>query len=174
MHNVTLETDRLILRALTVADADAVFVWASDPKVNRFLRYTRYTDVEQVRQWLSSLEQAEDGDYIFGFVRKSDGLLIGSGDIDPDSREPGAWEFGYNLRHDCWGRGYATEAAKAMIAFARKEFGAKIFVAVHAVDNPASGRVMEKCGLTFHHYGEYSKLDGSETFRAKFYRLELP
>ena len=42
------------------------------------------------------------------------------------------------------------------------------------MDNPASGRVIEKCGLTFHYYGEYSKKDGSETFPAKYYRLELP
>ena len=173
MHNITLETDRLILRPLTVADAEAVFVWASDPNVNRYLTYTLHTDIETTRQWLRSLEQVEDDDCVFGFVRKSDGLLIGSGDIGPDSREPGAWGFGYNLRRDCWGRGYATEATKAMIDFARRR-GAKVFVANHAVDNPASGRVMEKCGLTFHHCGEYSKLDGSATFRAKYYRLELP
>ena len=174
MHNVTLETDRLILRPLTVADADAVFVWNSDPDVNRYMSYTLYTDVEQTRQWLRSVEQEPEGVYEFGFVRKSDGLLIGSGGIGPDSREPDAWGFGYNLRRDCWGLGYATEATKAMINFARTQFGAKIFAANHAVDNPASGRVMEKCGLTFRHYGEYSKADGSETFRAKYYRLELP
>ena len=86
----------------------------------------------------------------------------------------GSWELGYNLRNDCWSRGYTTEAAKAILSFAYKELGAKIFTSHHAVDNPASGRVMEKCGLTFRHYGEYSKLDGSETFPAKFYRLELP
>ena len=174
MHNVTLETDRLILRPLTVDDADAVFVWAGDPAVNRFMSYTLYTEVEQVRQWLRSVEQEPEGVYEFGFVRKSDGLLIGSGGVGPDSREPGAWDFGYNLRHDCWGRGYATEATRAILAFSHKELGAKVFAANHAVDNPASGRVMEKCGLTFRHYGEYSKFDGSETFRAKFYRLELP
>ena len=172
MHSVTLETDRLILRPLTVADAEAVFVWASDPKVNRFMSYPLHTNIEVTREWLRSVEQAEEGDYDFGFVRKSDGLLIGSGGVYDNG--DGSWEFGYNLRHDCWGRGYAAEASKTILAFAHREFGAKVFAAHHAVDNPASGRVMEKCGLTFHHYGEYSKPDGSETFRAKFYRLELP
>ena len=172
MHNVTLETDRLILRSLTVADADAVFVWASDPRVNRYLRYSLHADMEVTRQWLSSVEQAAEGTYDFGFVRKSDGLLIGSGGVYNNG--DGSWELGWNLRHDCWGQGYTTEAAKAMIDFAHKEFGVKVFSAYHAVDNPASGRVMEKCGLTFRHNGEYSKFDGSETFRAKFYRLELP
>ena len=176
MHSVTLETDRLILRPLTVDDADAVFVWASDPEVNRYMSYPLHTDVEVTRQWLRSVEQDSEEqagleNYTFGFVRKSDGLLIGSGGIR--RQEDDTWDFGYNLRRDCWGRGYTTEAVKAIIDFARGR-GAKVFAAHHAVDNPASGRVMEKCGLTFRHYGEYSKYDGSETFRAKFYRLELP
>lgn len=177
MHSVTLETDRLILRPLTVDDADAVFTWTSDPKVNRYMSYPLHTDVETTRQWLRSVEQDSEvqaalENYTFGFVRRSDGLLIGSGGIR--RQEDDTWDFGYNLRRDCWGRGYTTEAIKAIIGFARTQRGAKIFAAHHAVDNPASGRVMEKCGLTFRHYGEYSKFDGSETFRAKFYRLELP
>ena len=177
MHNITLETERLLLRPLTVADADAVFVWASDPEVNRYLSYPLHTDVETTRQWLRSVEQdtevqAAKENYTFGFVRRFDGLLIGSGAIR--RQEDDTWDFGYNLRRDCWGRGYTTEAMKAIIDFARTQRSAKVFAAHHAVDNPASGRVMEKCGLAFHHYGEYSKFDGSETFRAKFYRMELP
>ena len=176
MHDITLETGRLILRALTVDDSEAVFVWASDPEVNRYMSYPLHTDIEVTRQWLRSVEQdaeaqAAKENYTFGFVRRSDGLLIGSGGIR--GQEDGTWDFGYNLRRDCWGQGYTTEAVKVMIDFARRR-GAKVFAAHHAVDNPASGRVMEKCGLTFRHYGEYSKFDGSETFRAKFYRLELP
>ena len=74
---------------------------------------------------------------------------------------------------DCWNQGYATEAAKAMIDFAYQEFDIHDFGANHAVANPASGRVMEKCGMYFDHYGEYSRFDGSETFPAKFYKLHL-
>ena len=50
-------------------------------------------------------------------------------------------------------------------------------MAQHAVDNPASGRVMEKCGLTFSGYGSYEKIDGSRKFESKVYRAifeELP
>ena len=172
MHNVTLETGRLILRPLTADDADAVFAWTSDPNVNRYMSYPLHTDMEMTRQWLRSVEQKPEGQYEFGFVRKSDGLLIGTGGVYDNG--DGSWEIGYNLRHDCWNQGYATEAAKAMIDFVHTQRGAKTFVAGHAVDNPASGRVMEKCGLTFRHCGEYSKKDGSETFPAKYYRLELP
>lgn len=171
MHQYTIETERLILRPLTVADADAVFVWAGDPEVNRFMSYPRHTDIEQTREWLRSVEEAPEGDLEFGFVRKSDGLLIGSGGAY--RRDDGSWTVGYNLRRDCWRQGYAAEATRAILDFAHEKFGAKVFVTDHAVDNPASGRVMEKCGMVFDHFGEYSKLDGSVTFPAKFYRLEL-
>lgn len=72
-------------------------------------------------------------------------------------------------KYDCWGNGYATEAAKAMIKYAAEIFGARKFCSSHAVENPASGRVMEKCGLKFEKYGTYSKIDGSAEFRSKIY-----
>lgn len=168
MMNVpVLETDRLILRPLTVADAPAVFEWVSDPVVTKFMPYNTYTRVSDVEEWLRSVE-AEEEEYHFGFVRKSDGKLIGSGSIGPDAAK-NAWDFGYNMRLDCWNQGYTTEAAKAMIRFARDEKHAARFSAGHAVDNPASGRVMEKCGLHFDHYGTYKSFDGLRTFNAKFY-----
>lgn len=170
MHNHIIETERLLLRPLTVADAEAVFVWVSDPEVNRYVAYPLYSDVEQTRAWLRSVETAEEGDLDFGFVRRSDGLLIGSGGAYRNG--DGSWTVGYNLRRDCWGQGYATEATRAVIRFVHDHLGGRIFIADHAVENPASGRVMEKCGMVFDHLGEYAKLDGSVTFPAKFYRLE--
>lgn len=170
MHQYTIETDQLHLRPLTEEDAEAVFAWVSDPEVNRYMIYVRHTDVEQTKEWLRSIQARED-DLEFGFVRKSDGLLVGSGGTRPN--EDGTWEVGYNLRRDCWGQGYATEATRAILDIARRERGVKVFVSCHAVDNPASGRVMEKCGMVFDHFGEYSKKDGSEVFKAKCYRLEL-
>lgn len=170
MHNHVIETERLILRPLTVADAEAEFVWLSDPEVNRFMPYNLYTSVEQAEEWLRSVEQCNE-EFHFGFVRKADGLLIGAGSIGPDENEPGAWSFGYNLRRDAWNQGYATEAAKAMIDLVRRTYGVKVFTANHAIANPASGRVMEKCGLTFDHFGEYSRFDGSETFPAKYWKM---
>ena len=170
MHPHVLETDRLILRALSPDDADAAFVWLSDPIVNRFLRYPRYTSTEQARAWLSSVS---DRPYDFGFVRKSDGFLMGCGGIYPPATPGEPWELGYNLRHDCWNRGYATEAAKALLRYAHDVHGVHDFIARHAVGNPASGRVMEKCGFVYDHDGEYSRFDDSETFKTRNYKLHL-
>lgn len=167
-----IETERLILRPLTVADAPAVLEWCSDERVSRFMSYPGYDDINIAIDWLNSLAD-EKVEWNWGFVLKESGKLIGSGSIGEDNFMKGYWGFGYNIRYDCWNKGYTTEAMKAIISFAHTELGVNKFCSNHAVDNPASGRVMEKCGLKFHHYGEYSKLDNSKTFKAKFYTLEI-
>jgi len=167
-----LETERLILRPLTVADAEECFVWNSDPVVNKYMSYPLITDIEQTREWLRSCENDEI-EYNWGFVLKENNCLIGSGGIGPSTIMKGYWGMGYNLRYDCWHKGYCTEAMKAIIDFVHNELGVNKICSNHAVDNPRSGKVMEKCGLTFHHYGEYKKLDGSQTFKTKFYTLEF-
>lgn len=171
MHNITIETERLLLRPLTVADANEVFQWVSDERVSRYMVYTTYMNIRQVREWLASVEK-DSSTHHFGFERRSDGVLIGSGDIGLH-RENDCWGFGYNLRYDCWGTGYATEAAKAMIGFARKDFLAAHFVSSHAEPNVASGRVMEKCGLKFVRYGTFQKLNGSCRMRSMIYEAQF-
>lgn len=167
-----METERLILRPLTVADSKDVLEWCSDERVSRFMSYTGYNDINIAVDWLNSLSD-EKSEWNWGFVLKENGKLIGSGSIGPDNYMQGYWGIGYNIRYDCWNKGYTTEAMKAIISFAYTELGVNKICSDHAVDNPASGRVMEKCGLTFSHYGEYSKLDGSVTFKAKFYTMEI-
>lgn len=164
-----LETERLILRPHTVEDAEDVFEWTSDERVTEFMNYSRHESVDTSAEWLKSLETLEN-EYTWGIVRKSDGKLIGSCSI---RRRPDGvyWSFGYNLRYDCWNKGYATEATLRMIDFVRSEHEAENFVAEHAAENPASGRVIEKCGLHFVKYGEYTSFDGTKTFKSKIYEL---
>lgn len=169
--DATIKTERLFLRPLTVSDAESVFEWVSDERVTRYMVYTTYESIDQVKEWLEFIEKGAKPNH-FGFERLSDGKLIGSGDIGL-GRKNGFWGFGYNLRYDCWGNGYATEAVKAMIKYAHDEFGATQFISSHAEPNRASGRVMEKCGLKFVRYGEFQKLDGSSGMRSMEYELEL-
>lgn len=166
-----LETERLILRPITPDDAEAAFVWLSDEKVNRFMPYNLYKNIDDVLSWINII-LPDSPAYNWGFVLKENNLLIGSGSIGYKEKH-NAWNFGYNIRSDYWGNGYATEAAKRMIEFAYNELDARDFCATHAVDNPASGRVMEKCGLKFDDYREYSTFDGSQTFKAKFYKIHM-
>jgi len=164
-----LETERLILRPLTIEDAEAVFEWTGDARVAKYMMYSTHPDISTAKAWLSTIPDLEN-EYTWGFVRKSDGLLIGSGSI---RRRPDGiyWSLGYNLRYDCWNKGYATEATLRMIDFVRSEHEAENFVAEHAAENPASGRVIEKCGLHFVKYSEYTSFDGTKTFKSKIYEL---
>jgi RimJ/RimL family protein N-acetyltransferase len=71
--------------------------------------------------------------------------LVGGIGIQPE--EGGGHELGYWLAPDAWGRGYATEAGRAMVAIARHALGLRQLVSGHFVDNPASGRVLAKLGF---------------------------
>lgn len=167
-----LETERLILRPVTLDDAEACFSWNSDERVAKFMSYTRCTDISQTIEWIKSTF-ADENEWNWAFVLKSENKVIGTGSIGRDALMKGYWGIGYNIHYDYWNNGYTTEAMKAIIKFAHNELGANRICSDHAVDNPASGRVMEKCGLKFRHYGKYKKIDGSQTFKAKFYTLEF-
>lgn len=170
MYIAPVSTPRLLLRPMTAADAPACFLWCSDPEVNRFMTYPLYTDVAEVHAWLTRMEK-DEGILLCGVERRADGLLIGSISL---SRKPDttALNLGYNLRRDCWGQGYATEAARALLD-AGRAMGIRDFIACHAVANVGSEKVLRHCGFLFDHDGEYSKYDGSETFPAKFYTLRI-
>lgn len=165
-----IETNRLILRPLTLDDAEACYSWNSDDRVTKYMSYSTYTDIGQTIDWIKSTFIDED-EWIWAFVLKEKNKVIGTGSIGPDAQD--YWGIGYNLHYDYWHKGYCTEAMKAIIDFAHKELGVNKICSDHAVDNPRSGKVMEKCGLKFDHCGEYTKLDGSQTFKAKFYKIEL-
>lgn len=167
MHDIQINTERLLLRSLKITDAEDVFEWVSDERVARYMVYNTYTDIEEVRAWLAFVEK-DASTYNFGFVRILDGKLIGSGDIGFNFSKD-CWGFGYNFRYDCWGMGYATEAVKAMMSYARKNFGARKFASSHCELNLASGNVMKKCGLHFVGYGKFQKLDGSMPMRSMEY-----
>lgn len=166
-----LETERLILRPLTMDDLDAVFKWAGDPRVNKYMIYPLYKNKEEGIEWLKSLYQ-DDDKKDFGFVLKETGELIGSGGIYYHP-ERGLWSIGYNLAYDYWNRGFTTEAMEKIIEWGRQELGIKEVAATFAVENVGSRRVMEKLGMTFLEDHDYTKLDGSETFTAKTYHKVL-
>ena len=163
----TLETERLILRPLTMDDLDAVFKWAGDPRVNKYMIYPLYKSKEDGIEWLEGLYKDEDKKD-FGFVLKETGELIGSGGIyyHPDIH---VWSIGYNLSYDYWKRGLVTEAMTKIIEWTRQNFTVRAIAGTFAIGNIGSQRVMEKLGMTFYEDTEYSKLDNSETFKAKTY-----
>ena len=147
----SLESERLLLRPLTLADAEAVYLhWASDPAVTKYLRWEPNQSVADSETWLGQVEQlyAEGRDYCYGMERKSDGRLVGSiGAFYHE--ESGRYEVGYCLERALWGQGYMTEALARLVRFLTEEEHILRFSCSHSPENPASGRVMQKCGFVF-------------------------
>ncbi len=175
MKTPILETERLLLRPLKAEYAEEAYTnWTTDPEVAKYMIWSTHTDVEITRQWLTETEKTIDSDtaYDWGFFRKEDGKLIGSGGLYYKESQA-AFEIGYNIMKACWHQRYTTEAANAMLTFAIQSLGAKRIYGRHAKENIYSGRVMEKLGLTFVKEGEFISMDSSKKYVSREYALEL-
>lgn len=161
-----IQTPRLFLLPLDVCDATDAFKWCGDPEVTKFMNYTMYTDADDVAKWI-----ADSGYNCFGIFLRENGQLIGSGDVSL-RRDHSLYELGYNLAAAYWGKGYATEASKGMLAY-RVAQGVTEFACEHAVDNVRSGRVIRKCGFEYVMDGTYTSFDGKRTFNSCKYSLHI-
>lgn len=116
--------------------------------------------------WIEQLQEATSPDpWTLGFAvcERQSGLVIGSGGFKGPPDEQGKVELGYGIAPAYQGRGYATEATWALIAFAEQDRRVKLITA-HTLREPnASGRVLTKCGFTF--VGEVDDPDDGPVWR---------
>jgi RimJ/RimL family protein N-acetyltransferase len=137
-----LKTTRLSLRAPSHSDVPAMVAFAGDRRVaENTARIPHPYTAADAAGLLAAINQTR-GETVFAIER--DGALIGMCGLDP--RQEGA-ELGYWLGVPFWGRGYATEAARAVIDYAFAELGHEVLSSGARVSNPASRRVLEKCGF---------------------------
>ena len=169
---INFETERLIIRPFGPEDAEAVFRWCGDPAVNTYMIYPLYHRVEDVRAWLESRNVDDPDNYDEGICLKSTGELIGSGGMTWHP-ERNAWEIGYNIRADQWGHGYTGEYLTALMEEIRKVRPVEAIDGIFAAANSKSRRVMEKLGMVYVRDTSFDRLDGSETFPAKYYRKDF-
>ena len=76
----TIETERLILRPLTIDDAETAFEWTGDERVAKYMIYSTHESIETTKEWLNAINVSPEL-YEWGFVRKSDNKLIGAGSM---------------------------------------------------------------------------------------------
>ncbi len=150
LADVHLETPRLILRELALEDAVAVQAWAADPEVYRYMPWGPNT-MEDTAVFLRGVIDARRAKprstFELGFLARDSGELIGAGGCRIRSVEHRAGDLGYVLRRAAWGRGYATEAAAALLEFGIRVLGLHRVWATCHVDNTRSARVLEKIGM---------------------------
>ncbi|WP_455596727.1 GNAT family N-acetyltransferase [Cloacibacillus porcorum] len=148
-----LETERLILRRFAEADAESVFKnWASDPEVTKFLRWKSHTCVEESRELLAGcVKRYVEADYYHWAIEEkgSDSGAVGYIGVFWSDETVDSVEVGYSLGRRWQGRGYMSEALRAVIDFLIDEAGANRVVAAHDPRNAASGGVMQRCGMEY-------------------------
>ncbi|MCP2378235.1 GNAT family N-acetyltransferase [Cutibacterium modestum] len=159
-----LQTDRLVLRRLTVDDAQQVYNdWASDPEVTRFLTWPTHSSVDVSRAvvgpWVDSYE--DPGTFNWGIELIEDGTLIGQTSVVKEDLTVGLVNVGYVVGRRWWGKGYCTEALVAVMNYLFAVAEANKVEASHDPANVASGRVMEKAGMVAEGLRRASCLSGS-------------
>ncbi len=138
-------TDRLLLRPGFAEDARALALALGDERVTRNLSHVPHPyGMADAQDWLT-VEHPPLLPHMV-MTRRTQGVPDIIGGIGFNATTDGQIEIGYWVRRDCWGFGYASEAARAAMAMARAHNLPPIH-AVHYVDNPASGRVLAKIGF---------------------------
>ena len=146
----TLETDRLILRQFKPEDAESMFNnWASDSEVTRFLTWQAHSDVnvtrELLKDWISRYTDLSYYNWIIE-LKESHEVVGSISAVKVDDKKE-AVDMGYCMGKAWWGNGIMPEALKRIIAFFFEEVGDNRIAACHDVNNPKSGRVMDKAGM---------------------------
>lgn len=141
-----VETARLILRAPRLGDATAVARLINDRRIAENLsRVPHPYSRKDAEMFIAGANLADDE--VAFVVTLRDGTLIGGcgvGTLRGEHPEVGYW---FGVAH--WGRGYATEASRAVIGYAFDELGHEVLEGGARVSNPASRRVLEKCGYAW-------------------------
>lgn len=150
LETPTIETERLVLRRFSPADADDVLRHASDPEVARLTSWQEHrslADTERFLAWTQArYDEAVGGPWAI-VLRERDEVIgaVGLTVVWPHRRG----EVGYWLGRTYWRRGLTTEAARAIVRYAFDDIGLNRVEARCEVENTASERVLQKLGMRY-------------------------
>ncbi|MEU8227247.1 GNAT family N-acetyltransferase [Kribbella sp. NPDC048915] len=167
MNEVYLETDRLRLREFTADDVELLVELESDPEVMRFLTgqpTPRHQIADVTLPAILKRYAEHPGLGTFAAHQKADGAFVGWFGLQPTD-VPDTVDVGYRLNRTAWGKGYATEGTRALIAKAFTDLGLQRVVADTMAVNHRSRAVMRRAGLRFvklYHEHFDDPLPGSE------------
>ncbi len=149
------ETDRLIIRNwIPEEDAEQAFQIYSDPEVTRFL-ITKVDSVESslnlLQRWVTKATLQSNGTGLWAIIIKETGEIVGMIGLiqlqDEDENLTQDYEIGWHLKKSAWGKGYATEAAKAILDYGFKVLKLTTIYAIARPENTASLRLIQRLGM---------------------------
>ena len=148
-----LETERLVIRPGTIADAQSLIELNLDPIVMRFTGDQRFNTVSEAADFIEQIMVPQFDRFQMGrfFVFKKDGSFIGWCGLKyfPDTDEV---DLGYRFHQKYWSQGFATESARAMMDYGFEELKLDRIIAKAMPENLASIKVLQKLKMTFRGY----------------------
>jgi [ribosomal protein S5]-alanine N-acetyltransferase len=154
--NVLAETNRLIIRNwCPEKDAEQALKIYSDPEVTKFI-ISRADSIDiqlnLLRRWAEKTTQAADGTGIWAIVQKDSREIVGTVILlqlhGCEEQATQKYEIGWHLKKSAWGKGYATEAAKAVLDYGFNTLSLPVIYAVANLENIASICVTQRLGMT--------------------------
>jgi RimJ/RimL family protein N-acetyltransferase len=142
----SITTARLTLRRPTIDDAAALFAFASDAGVTRYVGWSTHREVEQTRGILERTDREWEDNGVGAYLIAVGGTVIGTTGLHRQAAHRAA--TGYVLNKHAWGQGYATEACTAIVRLGATLGFARVDAICH-VDHARSARVLEKSGMAF-------------------------
>ncbi len=166
----TIETLRLVLRRFRIEDAKAMYEnWAGDMEVCKFLSWGPHPDQEasraRIRYWVS--RYGELNFYQWAIELKATNQPVGSISVEISNERTQSCEIGYCIGREYWNRGIMTEAVRAIMHYLFYDIGYVMIQAKHDVINLASGKVMQKAGMS------YLKIEKNVGFRRDGTRYDV-
>ena len=145
----TLETGRLILRRIEMRDAKDIFAYSKDPEVARHVLWSAQKELSEAKEYCRYMMRRyrSDEPSSWGIIDKQTDTLVGTIGYMDYNEDNGCVEVGYSLAKWMWNGGYMTEALHRVIGYTFESMDVNRIEAQHELQNPASGRVMEKCGM---------------------------
>ncbi len=147
----TIETERILLRKMSLNDAKDMFEYAQDSQVSKYITWYAHHSIQDSKLFLQDTINNYQNNQVssWGIVHKAEQKFIGTAGFIDWNIEQARAEIGYTLSGKYWGKGYMTEVVNAIIYFGFTTMMLNRIEARCVIENIASARVMEKVGMKY-------------------------
>lgn len=168
MVSDNITSERLILRDMAQDDAKDVWEIWNNSENEKYMS----DPVESLEEIISISHNIKNSNgYLKVATLKNTGEVIGTCCFGATNKKD-EWGFGYSIKQKYWGKGYATEIVKAIIAFGYS-LGITDFISDCAIENAASGKVLEKCGMHIDHKSSFKQPKTNIVYESHVYKLHV-